>query len=103
MPSCSTASTAVSLSAPSSSTPPYNTTHLGARIARDTSNQYFIATHNPYLLVAVLEKANKTDVAVFATRYRKYQTEVTMLSEDQLSRLLEADPFLGLESVVEEG
>jgi hypothetical protein len=42
-------------------------------------------------------------VAVFATRYRDFQTEAKLLDENQLSRLLEADPFLGLESLVEEG
>jgi AAA15 family ATPase/GTPase len=82
---------------------PFNTKHLGERMALDSSNQYFVATHNVYLLTAVLEKANKSDVAVFATRYRNFATEVVPLSDDQLSRLLEADPFLGLESIVGEG
>ena len=81
---------------------PFNTKHLGERIALDASNQYFIATHNLYLLTAVLEKANPNDVAIFATRYRNFETEVIPLNQDQLSRLLEADPFLGLESVLEE-
>jgi predicted ATPase len=81
---------------------PYYTKHLGERIAGDASNQYFIATHNPYLLVAVLEKAKKEEVAVFATQYRDYETKVTQLTEEQITQLLEADPFLGLESVLEE-
>jgi hypothetical protein len=80
---------------------PYYTKHLGERIAADGSNQYFIATHNPYLLVAVLEKAKKEDVAVFATQYRDYETKVTPLTEEQISRLLDADPFLGLKGVLE--
>ncbi len=80
---------------------PYYTKHLGERIAADPSNQYFIATHNPYLLVAVLEKAKKEEVAVFATQYRDYETKVIPLSEDQISRLLDADPFLGLKGVLE--
>jgi AAA15 family ATPase/GTPase len=82
---------------------PYYTKHLGERIALDASNQYFIATHNPYLLVAILEKAKKEEVAVFATRYRKFETDATLLRESQLANLLDGDPFLGLESVVEEG
>jgi hypothetical protein len=80
---------------------PYYTKHLGERIAADASNQYFIATHNPYLLVAVLEKAKKQEVAVFATEYRNYETKVTALTEEQISRLLDADPFLGLQGVLE--
>ncbi|MCS7338044.1 MAG: hypothetical protein NZ739_07385, partial [Verrucomicrobiae bacterium] len=82
---------------------PYYTKHLGERIALDQSNQYFIATHNPYLLTAILEKANKEEVAVFATRYRDYATEAHLLTESQLARLLEADPFLGLEHTLEGG
>jgi len=80
---------------------PYYTKHLGERIAADASNQYFIATHNPYLLVAVLEKAKKEEVHVFATQYRDYETKVTPLTEDQICRLLDADPFLGLKGVLE--
>ncbi len=80
---------------------PYYTKYLGERIAADTSNQYFIATHNPYLLVAVLEKANQEEVAVFATQYQDYETKVRALTPEQISRLLDADPFLGLEGVLE--
>lgn len=80
---------------------PYYTKYLGERIAADSSNQYFISTHNPYLLVAVLEKAKKEDVAVFATQYRDYETKVTPLTDDQISRLLDADPFFGLKGVLE--
>ncbi len=80
---------------------PYYTKHLGERIAADSSNQYFIATHNPYLLVAVLEKAKKEEVNVFGTQYRDYETKVAALTEDQISRLLDADPFLGLKGVLE--
>ncbi len=79
---------------------PFNTKHLGERIALDATNQYFIATHNLYLLTAILEKAAPNDVTVFATRYRNFETEVIPLNQEQLSRLMEADPFLGLESVL---
>ena len=82
---------------------PYYTKHLGERIALNSSNQFFIATHNPYLLVAVLEKAKKEDVAVFATQYRDFETKVRALTEQQIAQLLEADPFLNLENVLEKG
>jgi len=76
---------------------PYYTKHLGETIAFDETNQYFIATHNPYLLSAIVEKAPKDQVSVFATRYRNYQTDVRSLTGDDLSRLLDADPFLSLD------
>lgn len=81
---------------------PYYTRHLGERIALDPTNQYFLATHNPYLLRAIVEKAPKDEVAVFATRYRDYATEAHLLNQAQLERLLEADPFFELEGVLEE-
>jgi hypothetical protein len=83
---------------------PYFTKHLGERIALDENkNQYFIATHNPYLLSAVVEKAPADDVAVFVTYYRDYETRVKLLDKESLSRLFEADPFLGIEQFIEEG
>jgi len=80
---------------------PYYTKYLGERIALDKANQYFIATHNPYLLTAILEKADKKDVMVFLTYYRDHETRFKPLSEDEVAGLLEADPFLSLESLVE--
>ncbi|MGB9619571.1 MAG: AAA family ATPase [Armatimonadota bacterium] len=82
---------------------PYYTKYLGEQIAADSSNQYFIATHNPYFLTAVLEKANREEVAVFAVHYKDYETKVTALTDGQISRLLDADPFLGLNAVLENG
>lgn len=80
---------------------PYYTKHLGESIALGDTNQYFIATHNPYLLGAIVEKAPKTDVAVFATYYRDFQTQTQLLSDEELARLLVADPFLGLELILD--
>jgi len=81
---------------------PYYTKHLGETIAFDETNQYFIATHNPYLLGAIVEKAPKDQVSVFATFYRNYQTGVRALTGDDLSRLLDADPFLSLDLLLGE-
>jgi len=80
---------------------PYYTKYLGEQIASDPSNQYFLATHNPYFLAAVLEKAPRQDVAVFATRYENHETMVTLLTDEQIQRLMEADPFLGLSTILE--
>jgi hypothetical protein len=79
---------------------PYYTKLLGERIALDPSNQYFIATHNPYLLGAIVEKAKKEDVAVFAVYYEDYQTKVKHLSDTELATLMDADPFLSLQSLI---
>ena len=79
---------------------PFNTKHLGEQMALDETNQYFIATHNPYLLSAVVEKANKDEVGVFITYWENHETKVKMLTGDELSRLMDADPFLSIESLL---
>jgi len=81
---------------------PYYTKYLGERIALDQTNQFFIATHNPYLLSAIIEKARKEDVQVFITYFKDFQTRVKPLTANQLSELMEADPFFNLDRFIEE-
>lgn len=81
---------------------PYYTKYLGERIALDQFNQFFIATHNPYLLSAIIEKSRKEDVQVFITYFKDFQTKVKPLTANQLSELMEADPFFSLDHFIEE-
>jgi len=85
---------------PESHSFPYYTKHLGERIAFDETNQYFIATHNPYLLLSILEKAHKNSVNVFITYFRDYQTKVKCLTDEQMSELMDYDPFFNLDSFI---
>ena len=88
---------------PESNAFPYYTKYLGERIALDETNQFFIATHNPYLLSAIIEKGRKEDVQVFITYFKDYQTKVKPLTPDEVSELMEADPFFNLDRFIEEG
>ena len=77
---------------------PYHTKYLAEQIALDENgNQYFIATHNPYFLLPVLEKANKEDVAVHIVYYEDYQTKTRELAPEDLAELAEVDVFTNLE------
>jgi len=87
---------------PESNAFPYYTKYLGERIALDQSNQFFIATHNPYLLSAIIEKTRKEDVQVFITYFKDFQTRVKPLMPDQVVELMEADPFFNLDHFIEE-
>jgi hypothetical protein len=81
---------------------PYYTKYLAERIAlSDQKNQYFIATHNPYLLTSILEKANKEDVAIFVTELKDYQTKIFPLNDEKKIEILEmgSDVFLNLEAL----
>jgi AAA15 family ATPase/GTPase len=88
---------------PESNAFPYYTKYLGERIALDETNQFFIATHNPYLLSAVIEKAPRDNVQIFVTYFEDYETHVKPLTPGQLSELMEADPFFNLDRFIEEG
>jgi len=87
---------------PESNAFPYYAKYLGERIALDETNQFFIATHNPYLLSAIVEKGRKEAVQVFITYFRNYETLVRPLAPDELSELMEADPFFNLDRFIED-
>jgi len=83
---------------------PYYTKYLAERIALDkNNNQYFIATHNPYILLSILEKAHKDDVAIFITYFEDYQTKVKTLSEEELEEIMDLgiDLFFNIERFLE--
>ncbi len=78
---------------------PLHTKHLGERIARNERNQYFIATHNPYLFSALVEKTAASDLAVFLTFMRDHITHIHRLMVEDLEEMLgyEIDPFFNLD------
>ena len=79
---------------------PDDTHRLGKKIAFDKTNQYFIATHDPYLFLAILEKAPKEDVNVFITYARDYQTKVKCLDDEGMSEVMVYDPFANLDKLI---
>ncbi len=86
---------------PESNSFPFYTKDLAERIGRDTGkNQYFISTHNPYFLEPLVEKTPEKDLAVFLTHFKDYETHARCLSGDEISELLEMDPFLNLDRYV---
>ncbi|MGD0093417.1 MAG: AAA family ATPase, partial [Planctomycetota bacterium] len=59
---------------------PQCTKQLGARIALDGNNQYFIATHSPCLLKAIMEKGKRDELNVALASCRDYRTQVRCLT-----------------------
>src|SRR5271157_2689008 len=85
---------------------PYYTKYLAERIALDkNNNQYFIATHNPYFLLSILEKAPKNEVATFMTYIENYQTRVITLSEKEKQEILHmgTDVFFNTDKFLHRG
>ncbi len=77
--------------------PPY-ITMLAGEIVESKENQFFIATHSPYLFNSIVEKGGK-DVAVFVCTYEDYQTKIKRMTDADLDILIDyrADVFSNLE------
>jgi hypothetical protein len=90
------------LDEPEANTFPFYTTYLAERIALDESNQFFLTTHNPYVLSSLVTKTPAKDLAVFVTTMHDYQTVLHPVGEEGLSRILEYGPdaFLNLERLL---
>jgi predicted ATPase len=87
------------LDEPESNTFPFYTKYLAERISLDTHNQFFLTSHNPYVLTSLIEKTPVEELAVFMTRMRNYRTEFLLASNDQLREMLNLtmDIFLDLD------
>jgi hypothetical protein len=82
--------------------PPYPKI-LGEMIAKDVSNQFFLTTHNPYFLSALVEKTPATDLALFVCgRDPEGGTTVHLLSNPEVERVIEqgASVFFNLEELL---
>ncbi len=91
------------LDEPESNTFPFYTKYLAERIALGDQNQYFITTHNPYLLSSVAEKTPVKDLNVFVTTMEKFETKLKRVPDEKLGELLEldSDAFFNLDHLVE--
>jgi len=81
--------------------PPY-TKELAERIADDETNQFFITTHNPYLLLNLIEKTKKENINVFITEMRDYQSVAHLLNQNQMSEVLDlnSDVFFNFDRIL---
>jgi predicted ATPase len=79
--------------------PPY-VSYLGEEIIKQYKNQFFIATHNPYLLNTFIENTPSNELSVFVISFDKKNraTVAKRLSGKDLSELLDfgVDIFFNL-------
>ena len=87
---------------PEANTFPFYTKYVAERIAQDKTNQYFITTHNPYLLLNIIEKSPSKELNVFVTTMKRYQTKVHLLTKEQIKKVIELqhDVFFNLDKFV---
>jgi AAA15 family ATPase/GTPase len=89
---------------PETNTFPFYTKFLGESIALDETNQFFITTHNPYLLLSLIEKTPADDINVIVTIMTKeYETKLIPLNPKQVAEVLDfnSDVFFNLKRIVE--
>lgn len=88
---------------PESNTFPFYTKFLAESIALDETNQFFITTHNPYLLLSLIEKSKVADLNIGLVQMKDYKTEVKILNEDQVSKVLDlnSDVFFNFEQILD--
>lgn len=80
--------------------PPYMT-HLTQEMMYRKDNQYFVATHSPFILNDLLENSRE-EISVFNTNYNRHQTEVRRLTESELTDVYQngVDLFTNNESYI---
>lgn len=78
--------------------PPYPKT-LGEMIADDTSNQFFLTTHNPYFLAGLIGKTPADNLALFVCSRDRDGTVARLLSTEEVMRVVEqgASVFFNLD------
>jgi len=81
----------ITLEEPESHAFPFYVRLFAEAIAKDSSNQFFISTHNPYFLITIAEKVPKADINIFVTDYSNYETKIHIVPEDKLADILSSD------------
>jgi len=89
------------LDEPEQNTFPFYTKHIAELMAREPSNQYFVTTHNQYLLQSIIEKAPEGEVQVIATFRKDGFTRTRIVPLPEVMELMEYDLFLNLDRLVE--
>jgi AAA15 family ATPase/GTPase len=81
----------ITLDEPDAHSFPKYVSFLGDEIIKAINNQFFIATHNPYLLNNLIENTPEKELSVFVCGYDKDKSETIAkkLSTEDLSELLD--------------
>jgi hypothetical protein len=90
---------------PESNTFPFYTKYIAETIANDEGNQYFLTTHNPVLLMNLIEKTPSNELAVFIAKNKDYQTKLYPLSDSDMQEVVNLghDVFFNLDKFTEKG
>lgn len=70
--------------------PPYISL-LANKIIENKKNQFFIATHSPYMLTEFIEQCPPEEVAIFVAGYKNYETTIKRLNDEEIKNIMETD------------
>jgi AAA15 family ATPase/GTPase len=80
--------------------PPY-IWELANKIVQSESNQFFIATHSPYLFDTILETTPLEELGLFITYFEDYQTKVKQVTDEkEIRQIMDVDIFMNLDNFI---
>lgn len=87
---------------PDSNTFPFYTKYIAEKIALDEHNQFFITTHNPYLLLNLIEKSTSENLNLCIAQMKDFKTTITSLKVEQVEEILDlnSDAFFNFEKIL---
>jgi AAA15 family ATPase/GTPase len=85
--------------------PPYIAKFTADIIFDENKNQYFIATHSPFVLTDFIEELERKDLSIYVVGYQKGETVVKRLTDEQISEVVQygVDLFFNLENYLDDG
>lgn len=84
--------------------PPYISKFTSDVIYDKNNNQYFIATHSPFVLNDFMEDLDKNELSIYAVGYSNGETKVRRLSDEQVTEVYQygVDLFFNLEDYLKD-
>jgi AAA15 family ATPase/GTPase len=85
--------------------PPYIAKFTTDIIFDENDNQYFIATHSPFVLTDFIEELKPEDLSIYLVDYQNGETVVKRLRDEQVVEVAQygVDLFFNLESYLKDG
>jgi hypothetical protein len=62
---------------------------LAENIIENKTNQFFIATHSPYILTTLIEQCPVGELAIFVAHYENYETKIKLLNDEEIQNILD--------------
>jgi AAA15 family ATPase/GTPase len=84
--------------------PPYISILVNDIIADEHNNQYFIATHSPFVLNDLMENLKNEELSIFAVGIRNGETTIKRITDEEMHEIYQfgIDLFFNLEDYLKD-